>query len=280
MSSSTLSLESLEQYSDEQASKINQLISRGFAFSDSETLPKLNVWVEFRNSLWGKGLPHLRDSLSNATKSVVQIPEMTPEALDLPGKKILVRSEYELAEQAILSANENGREAFIVSGNPGIGSPRHPSSSAAEPNFEAGKTIFLVWILMRRLVLGLPTAIQTYPHFAILFHEGGTSQFSDLESPDVYQGLRFGRSSHKRIWVLVDSNQYLLQPAPIFRSRRPFFVIEALSPREKRCEWTKKVARVYFYMKTWTLREVLDASVTPLFDTSWRSRLTVVAHFC
>jgi len=110
MSSPTLSLESLEQYSDEQASKINQLIGRGFAFS--ETLPKLNVWVEFRNSLWGKGLPHLRDSLSSATKSVVQIPEMIPEALDLPGKKILVRSEYEIAEQAILSANDNGREAL------------------------------------------------------------------------------------------------------------------------------------------------------------------------
>jgi len=262
MSAPTLSLESLRQYSEEQTSKINLLIS-DLAFHNP--LPRLGIWAEFRHSLWGKGLSHLRDPIYTTGQSVVQGPQVIPQALGLPGRKILVRSEYEQAEQAILSANENGRDAFIVSGNPGIGSPPPFSSSVVTssigPNLESGKSIFLVWLLMRRLVLRLPTAIQVYPHFAILFHEGGISQFSDLQGPDTYGVLDFGRSCHKNIWVLVDSNQYLVEPASIFRDHGPFFVIEAISPSEKRREWTKKVARVSYYMKTWTLEEVLQASV-------------------
>jgi len=61
----------------------------------------------------------------------------------------------------------------------------------------------------------------------------------------------------------VDSNDSLEKPAPIFRHNRPFFVVEALSPRPTRFEWTKKVVWRYFYMKTWTLSEVRQASVTP-----------------
>ena len=130
-------LESLAQYSDEQASRINELISRGFL---TDTSDGRKAWDKFRDSLWGKGLQHLQLPLTDDTQSVVQDPEevprrarpvvKVPEEIPLPlyffSKRILVRSEYEEAEQEILLANESGREAFMVSGNPGIGSP--PSS--------------------------------------------------------------------------------------------------------------------------------------------------------
>ncbi len=258
-------LEGLQEYRDKQMSRIKKLIDLRFAFSDVP--PEDKIFIKFRDSLWGKGLLHLQDPLSNGQRSVVQTPhDKTPRALSLPGGKILERSEYKEAEQAILWANKSHCDAFIVTGHPGIGSPPFPSLSV-EPNLESGKTVFLVWLLMRRLALELPTAIQVSSGQAILFHKHGTSQFSRLEKIETYRNLMFSDPLEK-LWVLVDSNQDLLDPAPVFRYHGPFFVVEALCPCALREEWTKKVSRQYFYMKTWTRLEVQQASVTPLFDSS------------
>ena len=37
--------------------------------------------------------------------------------------RILVRPEYYETEQAILTANEDGKDVFVIAGQPGIGSP-------------------------------------------------------------------------------------------------------------------------------------------------------------
>ena len=121
--------------------------------------------------------------------------------------------------------------------------------------------MFLIWLLMKRLSLKLPTALQVGNGYAILFHDGGTSQFASVTEAIYYIRLRFDDPS-SRIWALVDSNNDLLEPAPIFRVRGPFFVIEAAS-RWNSFEWAKKVYRRHFYMKTWTFSEVLQAYVTP-----------------
>src|SRR6267154_3739576 len=137
--------------------------------------PEHSVWAHFRDTLWGNGLQALRDPLSDGARPVVQLPETTPVDLVmlLRTRKFLVRSEFEEAEQAILLANgEYFCDAILVSGHPGIGSPPFPSLSV-ESNFQSGKSIFLIWVLMRRLVLGLPTALQFHSDFALLFHEGG-----------------------------------------------------------------------------------------------------------
>jgi len=120
----------------------------------------------------------------------------------------------------------------------------------------------LVWLLIRRLSLRLPTALQLFNGEAILFHEGGTSVFGDLEDPSHYVGLKFTNPS-SRIWVLVDSNATLLNPAPVFTIGRPFFVVEAAS-NQYRFEWAKKVLATYFCMKTWAFSEVLQVYVTLL----------------
>ena len=113
---------------------------------------------------------------------------------------------------------------------------------------------------MRRLALRLPTVLQVNEHRAILFHEGGTSQFLDPEDTEAYTGLKFNEPS-SRIWVLVDSNQ-VSEPAPTFRTGRAFFVIQATS-RYQDSRWARRVCFEYFYMKTWSLSEVLRASVIP-----------------
>ena len=60
---------------------------------------------------------------------------------------------------------------------------------------------------MRRLALGLPTAIQVDESYAILFHDGGVSEFKFLTSYLDYKALKFPPEHCSRwICVLVDSN--------------------------------------------------------------------------
>ncbi|KAH9978311.1 hypothetical protein BJV74DRAFT_859866 [Russula compacta] len=98
----------LQQYRREQASKINEVINLGFALSE---------------------VP--REPLSDATALLYEFLRRfkIPRALHCPNpnRQILVRVKYEEAEQAILLASMDYCDAFIVAGNPGIGSPRFPS---------------------------------------------------------------------------------------------------------------------------------------------------------
>jgi len=148
---------------------------------------------------------------------------------------------------------------FLVTGQPGIG---HPLTlhHFAEPDPQSGKSVFLIWLLMERLALGLPTALQTERNVALLFHDGGVTKFQNLDDPIHCEGSRFPTSSPAgRIWVLVDSNQRLFEPVPIFLMRGgPFFVVEAASPCEERLDWANKVLAELFHMETWSFTEVLQ----------------------
>jgi len=116
---------------------------------------------------------------------------------------------------------------------------------------------------MRRLSLGLPTALQVAKDNAILFHEHGTSKFQLLGDPDAHMELGLPPFNTGRVWALVDSNNILDKPAPVFRWGDPFFVVNAASPRQPHLEWTKKINSQRFYMKPWTFSEVLEAHFNP-----------------
>ena len=72
-------------------------------------------------------------------------------------------------------------------------------------------------------MLGLPTALRVRNGHTVLFHEGGTSRFLDFDCglPSAVE-LRLDDPS-SRIWVLVDSNWFVFDPALIFerKSRLP-----------------------------------------------------------
>ena len=122
----------------------------------------------------------------------------------------------------------------------------------------------MVWLLIQRLALRLPTALQIRGDRAFLFHEGGTSLFRNLMDNEIYHGLGSTDPS-KKIWVLVDSSGVLWEPAPAFRMGRPFFVIEAAS-RQCCFEWSKKFLLTFFFMKTQSFSEVLQVYMTPPSD--------------
>ena len=116
---------------------------------------------------------------------------------------------------------------------------------------------------MLRLSLELPTVLQVQEGSAILFHQGGVSKFRHLNTSEPYEDLHSSSGGPGRIWALIDANESLAEPAPIFRSSTPFFVVEAASSRPKRFEWARKMNFRSFYMKTWAFSEVLQAYATP-----------------
>jgi hypothetical protein len=136
---------------------------------------------------------------------------------------------------------------------------------------------------MRRLALGLPTALQIHKNWAILFHKDGVSQLADLRDYVTYRALTFPSDNHpqrvgddpeqmvgglrrvgddpRRIWALIDTNPHLLEPADVFKHPSHFFVVDATSPRSDYLGWLNKVSYEKFYMKPWSLSEILQAYV-------------------
>ena len=118
-------------------------------------------------------------------------------------------------------------------------------------------------LLLRRLALRLPTALQVHNNFAILFHEGGVSEFASLDKPSVYNALRSlsGGDPKQKVWALVNTSEFLSDPADIFKDHEIFFVVDATSPRSEHLEWLDKINHQKFYMKPWSLSEIIQAYV-------------------
>ena len=115
--SSTMPLQDLAKYATGQTAKINNHM----AHPVDAVLP----WTRLRDSLWGKGLASLESSpqelqkllslqdedplpdITPTTHLIVKIPETMPNSWSLRSQHLLVRPEYEEAEEAALSASLN-----------------------------------------------------------------------------------------------------------------------------------------------------------------------------
>jgi len=268
-----MSLSDLTQHIPDQTSAIYR-----FSFG---TKPLPGYWRSFKESIWGKGLDSLQqqelverdsDPLEDShilpdpppvTRPVATLPKTLPDVGGLDGQeKILVRSEYHETEKAALLSNESGYGVFVVNGQPGIGPPRSPSIVlSAQANITPGKSMFLLWLLMRRLALRLPTALQLNASYAILFHECGVSRFPlDSLDYDDYRGLKLPPGARPgRIWALIDSNLTLPKPADVFIHNSPFSVVNAASPTSDNLGWLEKTRYEKFYMNPWSVSEVIQA---------------------
>ena len=113
--------------------------------------------------------------------------------------------------------------------------------------------------------------MQISQRYALLFHEGGVCQFTDLENDAAYDSLI--SPGPDRSWALVDSNEDLARPTGAFNTGRVFFTVQAASPRPQRVQWLNTVDSQYFYMKGWSLSEVIQAYVGLPHGRSRRSYL-------
>jgi len=132
----------LPQHVNIQEDAINRLTEMGHFIGG----PTSDAWTEFKESVWGKKLESFQaeklvkrdtqdpiedpsippDSVSDKTQVMI-IPSSMPITWGPSKQLILIRSEYEEAEEAALSANRSGRDVFLVTGQPGIGPPPYRS---------------------------------------------------------------------------------------------------------------------------------------------------------
>ena len=108
-----------------------------------------------------------------------------------------------------------------------------------------GKTVFLFYVLFRRLSAGLPTALQVFDDRFFLFTEAGASEH-DLRAKNAFQ-LPNGT------WALADSGELIMQPCSAFLAAHPknIWVIQATSPKRSMWhEWSKQ-RNAKLYVMDW-----------------------------
>jgi hypothetical protein len=98
-----------------------------------------------------------------------------------------------------------------------------------------GKTYFLLFVLLHRLSLGLPTAVQYSQVGFILFTESG---------PVAYDGGSGFVSLPSGTWALTDSDTGSVEPCFAFRrSHQSIFVVQTTPPQSHRYKQWKKQRR-------------------------------------
>jgi len=126
------------------------------------------------------------------------------------------------------------------------------------------------------LALKLPTVLQVTASNAILFHEAGVSEFKHDNWHPAFNAVWSPPSEDlPRLWTLVDTNPNLLRPVGILRHSSPFFIVNAMSPYPNDAGWLDKVCYNIFYMKPWSILEVIQAYVDLALGGSQRSPPTV-----
>ena len=244
-------------------------------------------WIPFRDYFLGKDSFLVDEPVERDDKPLKAVPIDPPLTRTvttihpsisyyMASRKILVRSEYKEAERAAVLANEPDVEVFVVSGQPGIGLPS-PPHRLQNLMFDQENLFFLLYLLMRRLSFKLPTVFQNTPSSAVLFHEGGVARLTDYQSLHLYSPISFPPDEpFRRIWALLDFHPFFPAPALIFGYRSPFYPVCAMSPRSKSTDWLNKLDVEKFYMKPWSILELVQAYVNLTFGGPQHS-LSVVA---
>ncbi|TPX36095.1 hypothetical protein SeLEV6574_g08093 [Synchytrium endobioticum] len=140
----------------------------------------------------------------------------------------------------------SGSEITSAEGSPHVKSMasyvrlKQMTSRAIVGNAGIGKSLFLKYVLIERLLDALPTAIQRICLTTIIFPIL-VSDTSNITKPT---------------WALVDSNAEVVIPCHGFVENTQVLIIQATSPKLARYkEWTKHAGALLYYMNTWTWEE-------------------------
>ncbi|CAA7264998.1 unnamed protein product [Cyclocybe aegerita] len=181
--------------------------------------------------LWGRDRVEVHSDIAGKRWSTINLTLFRLELNPRPEDLLLVREEYVHAYDTILMDTERQppghRSAFLVTGQPGI-----------------GKTLFLLYVLARRLQEKEPVALQINSSEYALFCEQGVSIHSS-ESGRVPTGA----------WALSDSSDGHRGLCSAFQ--KPFaHVIHTSSPASSRWkDWVKRLGAIKYIMDVWLPEE-------------------------
>jgi hypothetical protein len=143
---------------------------------------------------------------------------------------------------------------FIALGHPGIGK-ENSFIQQRFGNLVLGKTAWLHVLLIWRLHAGLPIIYQSRPSQVYYFGPEGAFLLK-ISDADQNAAAEFSKVLPRSTWCLVDSNAEL-QEMPMFIRHLPLFAIQAASPRWSRIKWGNKHKIMLYYMKPWSLTELI-----------------------
>jgi hypothetical protein len=168
----------------------------------------------------------------------------------------LVRDEHERIYQALcdIRLNSPQRQGAVLVCQRGMGtSVPIPTPTESSTSNYAGQTCFLYSILIKRLTLGLPTAIQyrTTEYF-ILFENSGprrvdaTGKIKDNLLP-------------KGTWLLIDSNESIGAPTGFVLESPDIFPIQLTPPEDRRWKnWALMYRAGFLTIAPWSSEELLQ----------------------
>ncbi|KAF8576198.1 hypothetical protein K439DRAFT_1623009 [Ramaria rubella] len=224
----------------------------------------LDTFQQLHNMLWGKKnlesdiiYEKTIDRLPSHNPNYPDSSTMTYSVVDLSichtvhpifpqdHSTILERSEY---REILLKLDDLDRKrrrytgGVAVTGQPGI-----------------GKTFFLYYILIKRLLEGKCTVLQDRAPYFLFFDDAGCReiQITDTQHAD----LSDKPYAMRQTWILVDSNDGMDKPAEFATGRLcDAFVVQASSPRISRWKgWVKERGGRALIMQPWSWPEIYAA---------------------
>lgn len=182
--------------------------------------------------------------------------------------KLIVREEYEQAKKEMELHRGDRRGGMVVMGMPGIGETSEWSSlrrSYFTPIYDAGKTFFLVYMLVSRLLDKQPTFFQMTPEHNYMFCEKGIFEFRPtirtfrpLGLMDACNELGLDLKRQDGPVLLIDCNTSLTAiPTYFRREAAEVFIVQAASQAPESIKWFRRLDAKFYDMEPWTRSETV-----------------------
>ncbi|OBZ68928.1 hypothetical protein A0H81_11004 [Grifola frondosa] len=156
---------------------------------------------------------------------------------------ILIREEYDAMLREIVTWHSEVQRGggMIITGQPGI-----------------GKSLFLIYVLFKKLLAGEPVLFQQYePEKIFIFCETGVFTYPAREDPSDLAELAETHGFSRAI-ALVDSNDQINKPPSCIKLPSPIFVVQTPSPAQEHRKWSKEKKHVTTrVMRPWSWPEIL-----------------------
>ena len=164
---------------------------------------------------------------------------------------MIIREEYPRILKHIEDLRDRAERGVVVTGQPGIGEEFITRGEYDLTLIALGKSTFLFYVLISRILLAQKTAFQ--------WSSSRTFFFNDRHDVRTFTQMdRIDPVGHPEMWALSDSNADVVTPRAEFTdARSQFFVVQATSPQPTRWKtWSKQLGANLAVMNPWSWQEI------------------------
>ncbi|KAL5501010.1 hypothetical protein ACEPAH_9397 [Sanghuangporus vaninii] len=166
------------------------------------------------------------------------------------------------------------RGGAIVIGTPGIGVLMTPFGVRL-----LGKSLFLIFVLVLRVLAGLPTIFQSENgHLCVITGEGAFRVSYPIDAPPLQDYIPMGT------WFLVDSGSVANVPSQLIKTSSIMsgLILQAASPRKDHLGWAKKMHQAVgrYWMAHWAPEKIIQGRDLQRWPENQRPSEQALNDFC